>query len=123
MVNTSAGFKSQYTEAGEILTHSHGAVGKHAHEAFAFTTWIDLSLAAEQTKAIAKALSRKIPALRDTFQRNYGELEKELLKLDRNLKALVSKNPSRALVVSHPVYDYFARRYGLNIKKRSLGTR
>jgi zinc transport system substrate-binding protein len=116
MVNTSAGFKGQYIEAAEILTHSHGAEGDHAHEALAFTTWIDFSLAAAQAKAIAQALSRKKPALKDTFQRNYGELEKELLILDQTLKALVSKDPSRPLAVSHPVYDYLARRYGLNIK-------
>jgi zinc transport system substrate-binding protein len=116
MVNTSAAFKDQYIEADEILTHSHGAAGEHGHEALAFTTWIDFSLAAEQAKAIAKALSRKRPALRDTFQKNYQELERELLKLDRDIKEVVSKDRSRVLVVSHPVYDYFARGYGLNIR-------
>ena len=116
MVNTSEAFKDRYIEAGEILTHSHGAEGKHAHEALAFTTWIDFSLAAEQAKAIAKALSRKRPSLEDIFQRNYQELEKDLLKLDRDMKALVSKDISKPFTVSHPVYDYLARGYGLNIK-------
>jgi len=116
MVNTSATFKDRYIEAAEMLTHSHGAEGQHGHEALAFTTWIDFSLAAEQAKAIAKALSRKRPALKDTFQQNYQELERELLKLDRDVKEVVSKDRSRVLVVSHPVYDYFARGYGLNIR-------
>jgi len=116
MIDTSAGFKDRYMESAEILTHSHGSEGEHAHESLAFTTWIDFSLAAQQAKAIAAALSRKRPEMKDAFQRNFQELEQDLLKLDRNLKALVSKDPSRPLVVSHPVYDYFARRYGLNIK-------
>jgi len=116
MVNTSATFKDRYIEAAEMLTHSHGAEGQHGHEALAFTTWIDFSLAAEQAKAIAKALSRKKPALKDTFQRNYEELKRELLKLDRDIKEVVFKDQSRVLVVSHPVYDYFARGYGLNIR-------
>ncbi len=116
MVNTSAGFKDQYIESAEILTHSHGSEGQHAHESLAFTTWIDFNLAARQAKAIAEALSRKRPELKDTFQKNYQKLEQDLLKLDRDLKTLISKDPSRPLVVSHPVYDYFARRYGLNIK-------
>jgi len=115
MVNTSAAFKDRYIEAAEILTHSHGAAGEHGHEALAFTTWIDLSLAADQAKAIAKALSRKKPALKDSFQKNYEKLERELLKLDRDIKQVVFKDQSRPLVVSHPVYDYFARGYGLNI--------
>ena len=116
MVNTSAAFKDWYIEAAEMLTHSHGAEGQHGHEALAFTTWIDFSLAAEQAKAIAKALSSKKPALKDTFQSNYEELKRELLKLDRDIKEVVSKDQSKPLVVSHPVYDYFARGYGLNIR-------
>ncbi|MBW1743747.1 MAG: zinc ABC transporter substrate-binding protein [Deltaproteobacteria bacterium] len=28
----------------------------------------------------------------------------------------VSKNRSKPLIASHPVYDYFSRRYGLNIE-------
>ena len=116
MVNTSAAFKDRYIEAAEMLTHSHGAEGKHGHEALAFTTWIDFGLAAEQAEAIAKALSRKKPALRDTFQKNYEELKRELLKLDRDIKEVVSKEQSKLLVVSHPVYDYFARGYGLNMR-------
>ena len=116
MVNTSAGFKDRYIEAAEILTHSHGTEGEHAHEALAFTIWIDFSLAARQAKAIELSLGRKKPELKNTFQKKYQRLEQDLLKLDQDLKALISKDPSRPLVVSHPVYDYFARRYGLNIK-------
>jgi zinc transport system substrate-binding protein len=115
MVNTSAAFKDRYIEAAEMLTHSHGAKGEHGHEALAFNTWIDFSLAAEQAKAIAKALSRKKPILKDTFQKNYQKLERELLKLDRDIKEVVSKEQSRPVVASHPVYDYFARGYGLNM--------
>jgi len=116
MVNTSAGFKDQYIETAEILTHSHGSGGEHAHEALAFTTWIDFSFAARQAKAVADALSRKKPDLRDIFQKNYAALEQDLMALDRTIKHMVSKDRARPLVVSHPVYDYFARRYGLNIK-------
>jgi zinc transport system substrate-binding protein len=116
MVNTSAKFKEHYITMEETLTHSHGAEGEHAHESLAFTTWIDFDLAAKQAKAIAKALSRKNPSLGDVFQKNYASLEKDLMKLDRKIKTIVSKDPSRPLVVSHPVYDYFAKRYRLNIK-------
>jgi zinc transport system substrate-binding protein len=116
MIDTSAGFKDRYIETTEVLTHSHGSEGEHAHESLAFTTWIDFSLAARQAQSIAEAFSRKRPEMKDAFQQNFQELEQDLLKLDRNLTALVSKDPSRPLVVSHPVYDYLTRRYGLNIK-------
>ena len=116
MVITSAGFKEQYLETAEIPTHSHGSEGEHAHESLAFTTWIDFSFAAKQAKAIAKALSRKRTDLRHIFQKNYATLEKDLIALDITIKEVVSNNHARPLVVSHPVYDYFARRWGLNIR-------
>jgi zinc transport system substrate-binding protein len=116
MVNTSAGFKNQYMDSAEILTHSHGSEGQHAHESLAFTTWIDFSLAAKQAKAIVEALSRKRPDLSDIFQKNYEALENDIMALDHAVNEIVSNDRTRPLMVSHPVYDYFARRYGLNIK-------
>ena len=116
VVDTSKKFKDRYITIEGATTHSHGPQGEHAHENIAFTTWLDFSLAAHQAKAITTALSRKRPDLKDVFQKNYQKLEQDLLKLDQDLKTLISKDPSRPLVVSHPVYDYFARRYGLNIK-------
>jgi zinc transport system substrate-binding protein len=116
IVNTSAGFKDRYIETSEVITHTHGSEGDHAHEALAFTTWIDFSLAAEHARTITAALNRKRPALRDIFETNNSLLEKDLMTLDRTIKDIVSKDKTRPLVVSHPVYEYFAHRYGLNIK-------
>jgi len=116
VVNTSAKFKDRYIRIEGALTHSHGPEGEHVHEGIAFTTWIDFDFAAKQARAIARAFSRKRPELRDTFQNNYLSLEKDLMTLDRKMKETVSHNQSLSLVVSHPVYDYWARRYGLNIK-------
>jgi zinc transport system substrate-binding protein len=116
LVNTSARFEDRYIVTTEVLTHSHGPEGKHAHESLAFTTWLDPELAALQAKAIRDALTRKNPEQREAFQKSYRALEKDLIALDRDIKAVVSKDPSTPLLVSHPVYDYFARRYGLNIR-------
>jgi len=116
VVDTSAKFKSQYIAADEVTTHSHGPDGSHAHESLAFTMWLDFDLAAKQGKAVAKALGRKKPKLNDTFQKNYATLKKDLVALDRKIKAIVSRNPKLPLLASHPVYDYLSRRYGLNIR-------
>jgi zinc transport system substrate-binding protein len=116
LVNSSRSFMGQYIESAETVTHSHGPGGEHGHEALAFTTWIDFSLAAKQAKEIATALSRKQPGKRSFFQKNYVSLEKDLLELDQNIKDIVSKKSKQPLVASHPVYDYFGHRYGLNIR-------
>jgi zinc transport system substrate-binding protein len=115
VVDTSKTFRGRYIQTKKIMTHSHGAKGKHAHESLAFTTWLDLELAARQAEAILAAMVRKRPELRKTFQTNYASLLKELKALDQDIQTIVSQNPSTPLIVSHPVYDYFAKRYGLNI--------
>jgi len=116
MVDTSAKFKDRYITAPDVVTHSHGSKGAHNHELLAFTTWIDFELASKQVKAVAKALSRKRPDQRKMFVESASALEKELMDIDAEIKNIVSKDPGIPLMASHPVYDYFARRYGLNIK-------
>jgi zinc transport system substrate-binding protein len=115
-VDTSAGFSDRYIGLADAVTHTHGPKGKHAHEGIAFTTWLDLELAAGQAKAIAEALGRKMPGLKKVFQKNFAALEKDLLALDRQLQEIVANNRKQPLVASHPVYQYFARRYGLNVR-------
>ena len=116
LVNTSKDFRDQYITTASAVTHSHGPGGAHAHEGAAFTTWIDFDLAVRQAKAVADAFSHKKPGLSETFKKNYSALEKDLKKIDQELKEVTLKNASRPLIGSHPVYDYFARRYGLNME-------
>lgn len=116
VVNTTAKLKDRHIRIQGAITHSHGPEGEHAHEGIAFTTWLDFDLAAKQAAAVAKALACKRRDLREVFERNYEILRDDLVALDRDIKAIVESSPSPPLLASHPVYDYFARRYGLNIK-------
>ena len=115
-IDTSRKFKDQYIYSTEATTHSHGSGGAHAHESLAFTLWLDLNLAVQQAKAIEKALIRKRPMLKDTFKNNFLALEKDLLALVRELKETAARIQNQPLVGSHPVYDYLAKRYALNLK-------
>ena len=63
VVDTTRPVADRYIRTGEVVTHTHGPSGEHAHENLAFTTWLDLNIAAEQAKSIAHALSGRIPAL------------------------------------------------------------
>lgn len=116
LVDTSSSFKEQYINTKEQVTHTHGTEGKHAHENLAFTIWLDSTLAVRQAEAIAEALSRTKPEMKDTFQNNYAVLEKDLLTIDREINEIVALNRALPLIASHPVYDYLAKRYSLNIK-------
>jgi zinc transport system substrate-binding protein len=116
MVDTFRSFRDSYIDSTDVTTHSHGPKGKHAHESLAFTTWIDLSLATQQARAVGQALARKSPENRETFENNYRELERDLLDLDSRIATMVTSQPKKPLVVSHPVYDYWVRRYNLNVR-------
>jgi zinc transport system substrate-binding protein len=115
LVDTSAAFRERYIHADAGVTHSHGREGDHSHSGVAFTTWLDFTLAVEQARAIAAALSKIRPASKNIFERNLALLEQELLALDSQVREMVATKPGISLLASHPVYQYFKRRYGLNI--------
>jgi len=115
LVDTSAGFEDPYIVVEDAVTHSHGPTGEHAHTGTAFTTWIDMSQAAEQARAIAGSFSRAWSANKPAFDANYAALEKDLLTLDEEIRSIVGDN-RQPMVASHPVYQYFARRYGVNLR-------
>ena len=116
LVDTSAGFRGDFIEAGGAVTHSHGREGSHSHAGTAFTTWLDFSQAVAQTMAVRDALSRLRPQHADTFAANALALEQALLDLDSRLKAIAATAQEKPLIASHPVYQYLARRYGLNLE-------
>jgi len=112
-VNTSKSFKQDYIHIKETVAHQHGPGGEHSHAGTAFTTWLDFSQANEQARAIMQALSKKYPAHKSTFENNYQQLSQELKQLDESLKNIVTGD--KPIIASHPVYQYLARRYGINL--------
>ena len=115
LVNTSAGFAENYIDTGSGAEHSHGSGAAHAHAGVAFTTWLDLQQAVRQADAIRQAIIKKRPQLKAQVDKNFAMLESDLLALDAELKSIVSGNQNQALLASHPVYQYLARRYGVNL--------
>ena len=116
LVDTSGASQDRLIKLKDHATHTHGPKGEHAHGSLAFTTWLDPTLAVEQARAVKDALVAKLPDRKIEFANRFAELEKDLLKLDKQLESVVSADSQRPLVFSHPVYQYFARRYGLNAR-------
>lgn len=115
-IDTSRSFRDQFIKVSATTTHSHGPGGDHSHSGTAFTTWLDPVLASQQAKAIHDALFKKRPDLIHAFSENYAILNNELLELDKTIRQIVAKQPRQPLLASHPVYQYFARRYNLNLQ-------
>lgn len=115
-VDTSTAFSSEYLTSTREKTHSHGLDGVHSHTGTAFTTWLDFNQAVRQAEAIKKELINRRPSLQDYFESNFLLLKKELLALDDDLMKMTAEQPDLALVASHPVYQYLARRYKINLE-------
>ncbi len=116
LVDTSRGLRDAYIREVDGISHNHGPGGEHAHGGLAFTTWLDLSQAAQQAEAIARALARKRPDGKEQIDRNLQSLWEDLLALDERVTEITRTDPGRPLLASHPVYQYLARRYGLNLR-------
>jgi zinc transport system substrate-binding protein len=116
MVDTSSGFADRYIVVESDVTHSHGPEGKHTHGETAFTTWLDPTLALEQAAAVRDAFIAARPAGEALFREGYADLEAELLRLDEALEEIAAALSGQPLLASHPVYQYLAARYGLNLK-------
>lgn len=115
LVNTSAAFQHDYISVKQTVTHQHGPGGDHSHAGTAFTTWLDFNQAIMQSKAILSALQKYRPENTDAFRQNYALLEKDLDSLDQTLMAIVVQDADKAFIASHPVYQYFARRYKIKL--------
>ncbi len=113
-VDTSAGFRDRYIADSEMVTHSHGPKGEHSHSKMAFTTWLDMLLAIEQARAVAVALRRHLPDRDSELTQRLTALETDLRMLDQRLLALTASAPP--MFASHPIYQYLAARYGLDLR-------
>ncbi len=116
LVDTSASFRDRYLTVEGTVTHSHGPQGEHSHEGTAFTTWLDPQLAIEHTLAIESALSERWPEHEQDFRARMNSVEADLLGLHAALSAATARAGSRPIVASHPVYQYLAAAYDLNVR-------
>ncbi len=116
IVNTSKAFKEKLIVMEKSADHTHGPTGAHSHSGTAFTTWIDFNQAAFQAKAIKDAFAKKNVLPAKELNRNFESLIEDLRALDTELNEIMQGHSKVPLIASHPVYQYFARRYGLNIK-------
>ncbi len=115
-VDTSASFADRLIVETAGVTHAHGPEGEHAHGGTAFTTWLDYSLAAEQARAVEAALVRLRPDRSEAMAARGAELAAALEALDERLLAVEAERRRTPLLASHPVFQYLARRYGLDVR-------
>jgi len=110
--DTSAARRDRYIAMEADIRHRHGPAGAHVHDGFAFTTWLDFDLAQAQAAAVAAALAELLPSQAGAIEARLRGVQDELQALDARLMAAATPVP---LLASHPVYQYLAARYALNL--------
>ncbi|MDF2903820.1 MAG: lipoprotein [Bacillus sp. (in: firmicutes)] len=75
--------------------------------------WLDPIYAQELAKSIRDSLVKKMPEQKDTFDKNYQELSKELEKLNQSFESTAQSAKYKEIVVAHAAYGYWEKRYGI----------
>jgi zinc transport system substrate-binding protein len=114
IVDTSASFRDRLIELRGETKHTHGPAGAHVHAGTAGTTWLDPLLAIEQARAITDALVGIRPERATSFQERFAALETDVLLVDARFTEATETIGEAPILFSHPVYQYFERRYRLN---------
>ncbi len=113
LIDTTATVSSELIPLDQQTTHSHGPQAVHSHGGYASTTWMDLALAQSQVQSIARALAETWPGHADVINQRKTLLLNKLNELDKSYKRQVEQLTGRTVFYSHPVYQYFERRYQL----------
>jgi zinc transport system substrate-binding protein len=116
LVDTSAAFRDRLIAQDAAASHIHGPEGAHTHAELAFTAWLDPKLAILQARAVADAFTAARPEHEAAFGAGIAALEGAMGELDTRLAEAARTIGETPLLFSHPVYQYFARRYGLNAR-------
>jgi len=116
LINTSSEFRDDYIKLELDVKHNHGSGGEHSHTGTAFTTWLNFSMAERQAKTILKVVSQKKPEQASKYEKNFKILQKSLVGFDKELTQIGASLKGKAILGSHPVYQYLKKRYQLNLK-------
>ncbi len=113
-VNTSSPFSNRLIKIEKSFVHRHGPDGDHSHGGIAYTTWLDLNQARMQAGEVKSSLVELLPEREKEIVANFESLGSDLKKLDESFLKTGKQLESVPLMMSHPIYQYFSRRYHLD---------
>jgi len=85
--------------------HSHGDKDPHV--------WLDPFLSIIIAQNIKSALIELKPNAKETFEKNFLSLKKDLEELDQQFQTAIKAATKKEILVSHAAYGYWEQRYGI----------
>ena len=110
VITTSKGIEliqDRLVHDGSALSHQHEAGNPHM--------WLDPEAAASMVQQISDAIILADPFHATDYRENTTAYLKALSRVHQESTARLKNVPSRAVVVHHPAWPYFARRYDLHV--------
>jgi zinc transport system substrate-binding protein len=96
-------------DAASVVTLREGDGGVDPH------FWLDPTLLAKVADAFVTAISKADPDHAADYAANGTSFDAQLTKLDGELRTGLAGCRIKTLVVSHDAFEYFGRRYGLDV--------
>ena len=75
--------------------------------------WLDPVYSQDIAQTIKNSLVEQMPEQKDTFEKNYLELKKELQELHQSFENTVQSANHKEIIVAHAAYGYWEQRYGI----------
>lgn len=97
----------------ELQPIDNAHLGAHPGERFDPHTWLDPVLVRIQAAAVRDELCRLAPADCASLDANLASYLADLEAVHQRIAAILAPYRGRTLLVFHPAFGYFARRYGL----------
>ncbi len=89
-----------------LIDHeSHSSIDPHV--------WLDPIYSQDIAETIKNALVEQMPEQKDTFEKNYQELKKELQELHQSFENTIQSAKRKEIITAHAAYGYWEQRYGL----------
>lgn len=98
---------------GITLARMEGGSDGHGHGPLDPHFWLDPTAMATMAQTTARALREKIPAGAARIESSLPRLLLAIDEADLNIGSIMKPFAGRDLLVFHPAYGYFTRRYGL----------
>ncbi len=95
--------------------HSATQAGHHDHGTGNPHVWLDPEAAATMVQHISDAMTRADPVHAQTYRENTAAYLQALTLAHQESLARLQKVPTRTVIVHHPAWPYFARRYNIQV--------
>ncbi|WP_271001224.1 metal ABC transporter substrate-binding protein [Listeria seeligeri] len=94
--------------------HDHESEEEHEHGDINPHVWLNPVYMEQMATIVKDQLIKAMPDQKETFEKNYQTVEKNLKKLDQDFKTVTSEAKQKDFVTAHAAYSYWETEYKLH---------